>query len=79
MIKSRRGVYYDLSKTPYIIKKYDKEYRFSSQKKLDMFKRKVERIDNWYQDNKTILDKTDNIEKFISNLYDYKYENMRYK
>lgn len=41
-IKSPRGVYYDLSKSPYIfIDRQANIFRFSSQKKLNMFNTKV--------------------------------------
>ena len=39
---SRRGVYYDLTKSPYVYTDdLGKTYSFSSQKKLDIFTRKV--------------------------------------
>lgn len=41
--KSRRGVYYDLSKSPYEFKdNFNQVFKFSSQKKLDMFVKKIE-------------------------------------
>lgn len=49
-IKSRRGVYYDLSKSPYeFISPYGDLFKFSSQKKLEIYTRDIvkelERID----------------------------------
>lgn len=39
---SRRGVYYDLTKSPYVYTDdFGNVFRFSSQKKLDIFIRKV--------------------------------------
>ena len=41
-IKSRRGVYYDLNKSPYeFTSPYGDLFKFSSQKKLDMYRRDV--------------------------------------
>lgn len=41
-IKSRRGVYYDLNKSPYVYKTpYGDLFRFSSQKKLDIYARDI--------------------------------------
>lgn len=42
-IKSRRGVYYDLSKSPYVYQSpYGDLFKFSSQKKLDIYTRDIE-------------------------------------
>jgi hypothetical protein len=39
-VKSRRGVYYDLTKSPYEYKtSYGEIFKFQSKKKLDMFSR----------------------------------------
>lgn len=48
-IKSRRGVYYDLTVSPYeFTNPYGDAFKFSSQKKLDMYKRdapkEIERV-----------------------------------
>jgi hypothetical protein len=40
-IKSRRGVYYDRSKSPYEFNAYGLLFKFSSRKKLDMFSREL--------------------------------------
>ena len=41
-IKSRRGVYYDLEKSPYeFTSPYGDSFKFSSQKKLDMYQRDI--------------------------------------
>lgn len=41
-IKSRRGVYYDLDKSPYeFTNSYGDLFKFSSQKKLDMYRRDI--------------------------------------
>lgn len=41
-IKSRRGVYYDLEKSPYeFTNSYGDLFKFSSQKRLDMYRRDV--------------------------------------
>ena len=41
-IKSRRGVYYDLEKSPYeFTNPYGDSFKFSSQKKLDMYQRDI--------------------------------------
>lgn len=41
-VKSRRGVYYDLSKSPYqYTNEYGDLFRFSSQKKLDIYTRDI--------------------------------------
>lgn len=50
-IKSRRGVYYDLTKSPYeFITPYGDSFKFSSRKKLEIYTRDIEkevkRIDN---------------------------------
>lgn len=43
-IKSRRGVYLDLSRSPYEYQTpYGDLFKFSSQKKLDMFTRDIEK------------------------------------
>lgn len=39
--KSRRGVYYNLENTPYTEYIFGKTYRFSSYKKREMFKKRV--------------------------------------
>jgi len=39
--KSRRGVYYNLENTPYVECIYGKAYKFSSYKKLEMFRKRV--------------------------------------
>ena len=49
-IKSRRGVYYDLTKSPYEFKTpYGDLFKFSSQKKLEIYTRDItkelERVD----------------------------------
>lgn len=53
-IKSRRGVYYDLSKSPYrFTTPYGDLFKFSSQKKLDIYTRDIdkelERVDKLIQ------------------------------
>lgn len=41
-IKSRRGVYYDLEQSPYeFINSYGDLFKFSSQKKLDIYRRDI--------------------------------------
>lgn len=41
-VKSRRGVYYDLSKSPYEYKTpYGDLFKFSSAKKLEIYKREI--------------------------------------
>lgn len=41
-IKSRRGVYYDLEKSPYeFINSYGDSFKFSSAKKLEMYTRDI--------------------------------------
>ena len=41
-VVSRRGVYYDLEKSPYeYISSYGDLFKFSSQKKLDMYRRDI--------------------------------------
>lgn len=41
-IKSRRGVYYDLSKSPYeFINSYGDSFKFSSQKKMEIYTRDI--------------------------------------
>lgn len=43
-IKSRRGVYYDLSKSPYeYTTPYGDSFKFSSKKKLDIYTRDIVR------------------------------------
>ena len=43
-IKSTRGVYYDLSKSPYeYMSPYGDLFKFSSQKKLDIYTREIEK------------------------------------
>lgn len=43
-IVSRRGVYYDLSKSPYEFRTpYGDLFKFSSQKKLDIYTRDIEK------------------------------------
>lgn len=39
--KSRRGVYYNLENTPYIDCIFGKAYRFSSPKKCEMFRKRI--------------------------------------
>lgn len=42
IIKSRRGVYYDLKKSPYeYYTPYGDLFKFSSQKKLDIYRREI--------------------------------------
>lgn len=41
IVKSARGVYYDLNKSPYKIIVNDECFRFSSQKKLSMFNTRI--------------------------------------
>ena len=42
-VKSRRGVYYDLSKSPYeFVSSYGEIYKFSSRKKLEMYTREYD-------------------------------------
>lgn len=43
-VRSRRGVYYDLDKSPYGYKSpYGDLFKFSSQKKLEMYTRDIEK------------------------------------
>lgn len=61
-IKSRRGVYFDLTKSPYVSKSpYGDLFRFSSRKKQEIFDRdivkEVERVNKFMQRN--------NLESFI--------------
>lgn len=43
-VRSRRGVYYDLTKSPYEYQNsYGDLFKFSSQKKLDMYTRDIEK------------------------------------
>ena len=42
VVKSRRGVYYDLSKSPYeYVTPYGDSFKFSSKKKLEMYTRDI--------------------------------------
>lgn len=76
---SRRGVYYDLSKSPYEYKdKFGKVFKFSSQKKLDMFVLRVKELEKVYcnEANKLkamgyIIDESylSNLKKVPSNVY----------
>ena len=55
-IKSRRGVYYDLTKSPYGYESpYGDSFKFSSEKKLEIFTRdiqkEVERLDKLIERN----------------------------
>ena len=44
VVKSRRGVYYDLSQSPYeYTTPYGDIFKFKSQKKLDMYTRDIEK------------------------------------
>ena len=44
VIKSRRGVYYDLTKSPYEYESpYGDLFKFSSQKKLEIYTRDIEK------------------------------------
>jgi YHS domain-containing protein len=84
-IKSRRGVYYDLSKSPHKIEYYGIVYIFSSAKKKEMF---IKKVNNTFRrlamlygkiytltDNKKDYDISPLIDKAIRKCYD----NMRYK
>lgn len=84
-IKSRRGVYYDLSKSPHKLVYLGKTYIFSSSKKMDMFMKKIETIildlnrlfGKIYTltDNKKDYDLTELKDKAAQKCY----HNMRYK
>jgi hypothetical protein len=57
-IKTRRGVYLDLTKSPYVCKAYGLTFRFSSRKKMGMFNRDLPlRI----REIKKLLDKINSI------------------
>lgn len=84
-IKSARGVYYDLNLSPYeYIDDYGVVYKFSSQKKLDMF---IERIE---QKQEKCLKEIDSLKKmgydvntsYLQNMKNFPrcvYNEMRYK
>lgn len=60
-VRSRRGVYYDLTESPYeYTSPYGDSFRFASQKKLDMYTRDVktelERVEK-------VMEKTGIVEK----------------
>ena len=84
-IKSRRGVYYDLDKSPYKFEIANKTYKFSSQKKLDMFGHKlVERMEALAKCYKKIYRLTDEgkdytINELILQIVDKTYNEMLYK
>lgn len=84
-IKSARGVYYDLNLSPYeYIDDYGTVFKFSSQKKLDMFIYRIQKreekcfkeIDSLkqlgYDVNKSYLQNRKNFPKYV-------YDEMKYK
>ena len=84
-IKSRRGVYYDLEKSPYEFQIAGKTYKFSSKKKLDMFGHKlIERMDALDKCFKKIYRITDegkdySINELILKMVEKTYNEMLYK
>lgn len=83
---SRRGVYYDLDKSPYSLEFYHKTYKFSSRKKREVYlKRLKANFETLEKLNGKIYRLTDtglkdfDLESFKRIIIDKTYDNMLYK